>query len=243
MRPVLLITRPEPGATRTANALRQAAGATFQTVISPLLAMRFRGALPVIGAGDVPVFTSMNGVRAYRKGGGPAGRRALAVGDATAAAACEAGLETVSAGGDVESLIALVLRDPPSGRLVHLRGLETRGDLGSRLRAAGLVCDEAVVYEQTSQPLSKAGQAALAGTSPVVTPVFSPRTAAELALYSPANAPVFVAAMSPAVADALSPLAPRRVLIAEAPTAAAMQAATLRLLPEAAALETGGGAE
>ena len=42
MRPVLLITRPEPGATRTANALRQAAGDTFQTVISPLLAMRFR---------------------------------------------------------------------------------------------------------------------------------------------------------------------------------------------------------
>ncbi|SLN24741.1 uroporphyrinogen-III synthase [Roseivivax jejudonensis] len=239
----LLLTRPEAGSARFLERLRARHLDGFVPVVSPLISIVHRPHLPEIPPDTLLVFTSAHAVQAYAGAGGPPGAHAFAVGDATAAAARDAGLEPVSAGGTVETLLTHLLAKRPDKPILHLRGRVTRGDLVGRLRAEGLTAGAAIVYDQPACPLSTEARAALDATAPVIAPVFSPRTARLLARAAPIRAPLLVAAMSNRVADALEPLAPLRMHVAEAPDAAAMADAVAALLQEAAMLEAGGGAE
>ncbi|WP_037266924.1 uroporphyrinogen-III synthase [Roseivivax halodurans] len=240
-RPVLLLTRTEAAALRFHGLLAEAPA--HDLIVSPLLSIRFRGALPDIPAGTILLLTSANAARAYAALGGSPALRAYAVGEATAAAAREAGLAPESVGGDVEAMLSRLLADRPDAPLLHLRGAETRGRLTERLAEAGLAASEAVTYDQDLQPLSAEARSALDGAVPVVAPLFSPRTAEAFAGGRPFAAPLYIAAMSDAVADAAAEAQAERVCVADAPDARTMARETVALLRHAAALEARNGAE
>ena len=178
----LLITRPEHDAERTA---RRLADLGHNAIIAPLMKVHFRPgpALDLAGVQGVLV-TSANGLRAFvsRQGGAVSGLPVLAVGDATARAARDAGFDDVlSAGGDVHDLARLV-RDrmrPDGGPLVHVAGTKLAGDLAGMLTADGFVCRREVLYEaRAAESLPDSARDALAGGGVDGVLIYSPRTAA-----------------------------------------------------------------
>lgn len=222
--PRVLLTRPAAQSDRFAADLRARLPGVDIT-ISPLLAPEYlRPTLPE-GPHAAVIFTSETGVAAARGLGGLPDL-AWCVGERTAAAAQVAGFRTVTGGGDAALLVqAMVqaMRDapPPAGRLIHLRGRDARGNVAQRLWDAGLPCDEAVVYAQEPQPLTPRAQLLLQDSQPVIVPLFSPRSALIFARRARgARAPLWIAALSPAVAAASPPAA--RTDTADRPDAAAM---------------------
>lgn len=220
--PVILLTRPATQSARFAERLELP---TARIVISPLIAPVFlRPTLPD-GPFAALVLTSETGVEAAAQYAGLP-KRAFCVGDRTALAAQSAGFSATSAQGDAEALVGLILSNP-SAPLLHLRGREARGDIAKRLSAHGLPTAEAVVYAQEEQPLTPEATALLQGQTPVLAPVFSPRSAEILAAEChrvSAKAPMTIVAMSAAVAKAASRM-DAVVFTAAEPTAESMAVA------------------
>jgi uroporphyrinogen-III synthase len=198
-------------------------GAAAPVLIAPVTEIRKAPGAPGLEAHAGAIFTSVNGVGALGVEG--RGRRAWCGGERTAAAAREAGFDAVAAGGDAEALVAAVIASGERGPFLHARGREARGEVATRLRAAGIGCVEAVVYDQVALPLTAEAQALLAREAPVLVPLFSPMSAARLAAALadiPLRAPLLVAAMSPAVAAAWTGPAPLRLAVARRPDSTAM---------------------
>ncbi|QYK41973.1 MAG: uroporphyrinogen-III synthase [Paracoccaceae bacterium] len=218
--PRILLTRPAAQGMRFArDLLARLPGA--EILHSPLLAPAFLSPPQPAAMPDAVIFTSETGVEAARRLGWPLPDRAWCVGDRTAAVATAAGFRARSAGGDAAALVGLLLAGPRSGRLLHLRGADSRGEVAATLAAAGIPTDEAIIYEQRAQPLLPAARAWLDQTRKVIVPLFSPRTAQLFAAEaSRARAPLHIAALSDAVAAAAPPAA--RVSVAARPDAAAM---------------------
>jgi uroporphyrinogen-III synthase len=147
----VLVTRSEPGASKTAAALRKRGA---EPVIAPVLRVEFPDEIEVgLSRTSALLFTSPNAVRAWLACRSETDLPAFCVGDATAAAAEEAGFAKVrSAGGDASDLIALCAARlvPGRHRLLHLRGKHAAGDLAGRLRTLGFEVDEGVIYEAVS---------------------------------------------------------------------------------------------
>ncbi|WP_371038797.1 MULTISPECIES: uroporphyrinogen-III synthase [unclassified Rhodosalinus] len=241
--PVLLLTRPHDASERFATELSRILGdAAPEVCISPLMRVDFAGRLP--GMADVAalVFTSANGVRAFVAAGGPRGLPAFAVGEATAEAARRAGISAQPAGGDAQALVAHVAARRPAGRIVHVRGEHARGDVAMRLRAAGLRVEEAVLYRQVLLPFTDSARRVLAGRAPVVAPLFSPRTAEQFARQHRGGAPLWLVAMSEAVAGRVSHLPARRIAVATRPDAPSMLKGVAQLIESAVRLESDEGA-
>ncbi|MCQ0971345.1 uroporphyrinogen-III synthase [Paracoccus sp. TK19116] len=141
------------------------------------------------------------------------GRPAYCVGPATAKAARDAGFRVIEGSGDLAGLKPLIA---VSGLdLIHPHGRHVAGDSG----VPGIV-----VYDQLEVPLNEAAQALLAGRTPVILPLFSPRAARLVAAeIGDAPAPLSVVALSEAVAQSWRSVAGDRgsMTIAAAPTAAA----------------------
>lgn len=200
-RPVLILTRPALAAARFRA---QAAGllADVDLVEAPVLEIV---ALPVAAlprpARDYAavIFTSENGAAQAGRLGLPRDIPAWCVGGQTARAAQAAGFATRTAGGDADSLVALMQAEGAKGPVLHIRGAHARGAVAGRLGAAGIVTDECVAYDQRALPLPDAVAQAVRGPQPVVLTLYSPRSAALLraALPDPAR-PVHLAAISAA---------------------------------------------
>lgn len=161
----ILVTRPEPDNARTAAALRARGHAPL---LAPLL--RVEPVAAEIGAGPFAavLITSANALRALATH--PARARvtalpAFAVGEATAAAAREAGFASVEAAeGDAASLVRLVrarfgARCAP---LLYLAGADRAADLGAALAQDGIAVTLAVIYRALLQPLTADARAELA---------------------------------------------------------------------------------
>jgi uroporphyrinogen-III synthase len=228
--PRILLTRPAVQSLRFARDLRAAVPFALRITISPLLT-------PVLLSGAVPqqpvaglVFTSETGVRAYAAQSARIAPMAYCVGDRTARAARASGLRVVSADGDAEALIRLILSQAHEGPLLHLRGRDARGDVAPRLTAAGVRTDAAIVYDQQPCPPTPAALRLLGGRVPVIVPLFSPRSARLFAAGVKPAAPLRVVAMSAAVADAVGADLAVDVAIAARPTSDAMIAAVAQLL-------------
>ena len=229
--PRILLTRPADQGARFADDLRNRFGNWIDIAESPLIAPRFVTVALPDGPYAAVIFTSETAVLAAQDLPGLP-RKAFAVGDRTATAARAAGFHTSSANGDAAALIQL-LTDANPGRVLHLHGQDTRGDVVGHLRLAGMQAEGAVVYVQDAQPLTARAQAWLDdGDWPVIAPLFSPRTAT---LFSAARilAPLWLANLSPAVDAAATLTAARRVTAAQ-PDAQAMLDAVASLLGPAA---------
>ena len=197
MRPVLIITRPDPDGARFAAAVTEAVA--VDVILSPLMEIV---PLDAQCQADEVVFTSTNGVGQAARLGLKSGR-AWCVGDRTAEMAREAGFDAVSAQGTVEDLLALILAEGPKAALGHIRGKEARGDLGPRLRANGINCVDVVAYAQVAVPLTDIAKAVIEGADPVIIPLFSPRSADLLIGQVKIGPHVKLLAMSDAVARML----------------------------------------
>jgi uroporphyrinogen-III synthase len=224
MPPPFLLTRPEGRADGLADLIRRRFGAQSRILHAPLMAPEFLDADPPEGIAGL-IFTSETGVAAFGRLSPGLRLPAWCVGDSTAAAARAAGHDARSAAGDAAALVALLAGLRPSGLLLHARGQDSRGDVAGRLSAAGLSVAEAVVYRQIAVALTDAARALLAGGDAVALPLLSPRTARILAgqlQAAPARAPLWVAALSPAVAAEAQALAPARLQIAARPDLSAL---------------------
>jgi uroporphyrinogen-III synthase len=144
----LLVTRPEPNATRTAQALRARRHAVL---VAPLLSAQNIDA-DFAGPYGAVLMTSANAARAAAADKRCAALRELpayVVGHRTADAAREAGFADVeSADGALADLVRLVAARfaSSSATLLYLAGQDRAGDLAGELAAHGIAVDTAVIY-------------------------------------------------------------------------------------------------
>ena len=232
----ILMTRPE----RSARQFVQALGPLpdgFEVVHSPLIDIKTTGPLPDLERIGGVVFSSKNGVAAWRDLGGPVVDTCYTIGDATADAAREIGFNPISASGAADDLVAHIIKDRPTVRLMHIHGTHTRGEIAKRLSVAGIPTDNATIYDQPLLPLSDRAKTVLAGNRPVILPLFSPRTAAQFVAEAAPNAPVLVAALSESVAKPLENINFTSLVIAEEPNSPSMICSVARLIDQAQKLE------
>jgi uroporphyrinogen-III synthase len=143
----LLVTRPEPDATRTAETLR-ARG--HEVLVAPLLAtltIAADFARPYEGV----LMTSANAARAlaaHPRRGELTQLSCFTVGDRSAEAARAAGFtNTISANGALADLVDLVAaRFQSSARLLYLAGEDRAGDLAGEFAKRGITVDTVVIY-------------------------------------------------------------------------------------------------
>ncbi|NPD17390.1 uroporphyrinogen-III synthase [Xinfangfangia sp. D13-10-4-6] len=233
--PWLLNIRPEPQASRFAAGLAARYGAALPVITSPLMQTVFLSPLLPPDHFAALVLTSEAGAMAaagLRRAGAVLPDLAFCVGDRTAEIAKIAVTETVSAKGDARDLLALLAgraEDP----LLYLHGEDRAADLGVALAPGGRRVVSVVAYRQQEMPLNPAATAALTWESPLIVPLFSPRSA-RLFLRAVAGQgldhinPVVISENTRAV---LPEMLAKRALIADRPDGPSMLAAIARLVP------------
>jgi uroporphyrinogen-III synthase len=226
IRPAVLVTRPAAASARFASTLADRFGDRVEPILSPLMQPVFhQPALPQQRF-DAVVFTSEAGVEGARHlmaSGVSLPTRAFCVGNLTAKVAATHGFEAQSAEGDASALVAMILRSAVGGPLLYLHGRDTRGDLAEQLNSAGIVTHSALVYQQDPFPLSPLAVSRLAQPGPVLVPLFSPRSADLFCAALPASmAPLYLAAMSAAVATQADPIPHHALRVAARPDGDAM---------------------
>ncbi|MGV3579544.1 uroporphyrinogen-III synthase [Brevundimonas sp.] len=206
----LWITRAQPGAERTAERLTDLG---FTPVVASLLTIRPLDIRPDLTGIEALAFTSRNGVKAFAAGSPVPALPIFAVGDATAAAAREAGFTDVrSADGDLRALAALIRTEGAGLTILHPAAAEPAGDLAALVGDTARITTVAV-YEavETSPAPPEVWNAVL---------IHSPRAARALAVrLSPeAVADRIAVAISPAAAEPLTATGFAEIRIAEVPT-------------------------
>ena len=222
----LIVTRPEPDATRTAQALIRLG---HEAILSPMLdIVTDRSAKIPARHYQAVLVTSSNAVRALAtRPVRPVTVEVplLAVGDQTALEAKRAGFGAArSAGGALDDLVALVGAElsPAAGPLLYAAGEEQAGDLAGKLQEQGFDVETAIVYRAEPRPrLANVAEAALkAGTVDGVL-LYSRRSAAAFALalraggLAPLASSVTCFCISASTAEAVAKVTAGRVLIAE----------------------------
>lgn len=229
----VLVTRPEPEASRTAGALARRG---HEAVVAPLfvaepVAAEIDGPFAALAVTSPRTIAMMSADRC----GALAGLPAFAVGDRTAGALAAAGFTDIrSAAGDLRALATLIAAAglPRGARILHPGGEDRAGDLASALAPSGLAVVSAVVYRMT--PAAAWPQAAAQS--------LADGTLGAVLHYSPRAAEVFRhlcltqgwaaeacrlrhVCLSAAVAAMLEPLGLACVIIAQHPDEAALLAA------------------
>jgi uroporphyrinogen-III synthase len=230
----ILLTRPREASDRFVARLR-AEGIGLPVLISPVLRIEpCEADMPADMAGAI--FTSKNGVAAVPGRNLPA----WCVGWATADAAEVKGWRAIAAEGEAQSLLRRILADAPEGKLVHFRGEHMRVDVAARLRESGFEAVDIVAYRQEAEPLCEEARALLERENPVILPLFSPRSAAQVAKAGPFRAPLLIVAISDAVAQEVACLSPKHVIVTPEPDAEFMVAGIKQFADAACRIETDG---
>jgi uroporphyrinogen-III synthase len=196
----LLLTRPRAVSEVFAQQVQDAVG-PLQILIAPLIEIEFLEIDAVPNAQTI-IFTSRNGVLAWERAELPTTAQCYCVGQVTADAAHALGFEVHVSGGTVEHLVDDLKNAAPAGKILHVHGEHTRGNLVERLIASGLNACGLIAYEQHLLELSHDAQTLLLGGAPVIVPLFSPRTAAQFAKTGPYGSQVDVIAISNSAAQA-----------------------------------------
>src|SRR5690242_15585240 len=230
----VLITRPAADATELAAALRMHG---HEVLFDPLLttseepgsAAALERSLPGVQA---VVFTSPNGVRAFAAASRRRNIPVIALGDASMAAARAAHFgEIESVDGDAEALTSLVVGrlNPLGGALLVVTGAEVGRDLARVLGAAGFSVRRVALYRaEPAQAFSSKVVAGFKSGTIDAAVFFSPGTATVFARLIAASG--FAAACegmtavvtSPAVGAALKGINFDNLVVARAPTQAAI---------------------
>jgi len=238
---VLLLNRPRPAAERFVSGLPGSVLDRVQVCFAPLVGIR-----PVDSPIDWQdargiIFTSSNGVAAASAADTFRGFPCYCVGRATTAAAKAAGWAAQMAGQTADDLVATLQNEAKTGPLLHLHGRHTRGDIAARLTASGLKTRAQVLYDQDLLPFTDAAQRVLRADLPVITLLFSPRTARHFAQTVQYSAPLWLGALSDAVAKPLFSLEKAPIEVAKSPDAESMGEVLEILLNRASRVEAGQG--
>ncbi|MBB97849.1 MAG: uroporphyrinogen III synthase [Rhodobacteraceae bacterium] len=236
--PVLLLTRPRSASEALATRLSDAP--PHRVVISPILAIRHLPPPPDSRAAGL-IFSSANGVEAAASL--PKQCPVHAVGDTTAAAARAAGWRTEIIGQTADDLVDRLIRSCPPTPLLHLHGAHTRGDIAARLTAAGLPTSAHVIYDQVAQDMTPEAHAVLNASSPVILPIFSPRSARLLSSAIKPLAPVHVIALSSAVAEEVHVPDMTSLHVCDTPSRGSMDAALISALRRLCRVEGSSGGD
>lgn len=226
MPPLLLLTRPEGPSRRFAA--EAAVLPPHEVLIAPLTEVV---ALPfdrrVFDGAEGVILTSANAVPMLPR---LPGLPAWCVGAATAKAAQAAGFAARNGGGDAAALLRVLEREGPKGTLVYAHGADIARDLAAELPGLRAVA----VYDARARDPGPKVQAALAGSRPVIAPLFSPRSAQLFAALPGAlTAPALhLVAISPACAAALP--APLAAIVADTPDSGGMLRAIRAAMPHPA---------
>ncbi len=227
--PRIVLTRPQAAARRFAARLL-AARPKADVVVSPILDISYRENVQLPEA-DLLVFTSVHGVEGHARLGGVK-HPAFCVGETTASAVRALGYDVRAVAAD-SAVLETVLQEHPKKRLLHARGAYVAGKLAESNE--NLV--EAIVYDQPARLLTQEAQEAFSGERAVVLPLFSPRSARELAKQIDASAPLYAVFMSPSVKEQFGNVPLVQSRIAQTASGDAMLEATVALFDAACALE------
>ncbi len=224
----LIVTRPEPEATRTARVLIRLG---HEAILSPMLDIvtDHKARIPARDF-QALAMTSSNAVRALAERADQVVPRDLplfAVGDRTALEAKRAGFANArSAGGSLGDLVRLLAAElsADAGPLLYLAGETLAGDLAGELRASGFDVETAIVYRAVPRTrLSGVAEDALKADSVDGALVYSRRSAEAFASalgaagLAPLAERVALFCLSEAAAGPLSQLTAGKVLVSERP--------------------------
>jgi uroporphyrinogen-III synthase len=219
----LLVTRPEPDATRQAERL---AARGHEPVLAPLLAIETETDMPLeLDGAQALLVTSRNALRALALHPDLVASLRLplfAVGGATAKAAAELGFAKVTAGPGTGEALSRLIADtltPKAGALVHLAGETVAFDLKSALQAKGFTLRQPVLYRAVAATgLPESALALLNAGKLDGVILMSPRTAAIFAALVVRHEALTQASrldcycLSAAVAQAVEPLKARAIV-------------------------------
>ena len=234
MKPPLLLTRPLQQSQRFSGAFRARFGANWPVHIAPLSQTVFLDAGLDIADVDALIFTSETGVAGFARLSQRRDLPAWCVGQHTAAAERAAGFAAIAGPGDARALAGRIRAEAATGRFLHVRGRVVAVDLEKMLNTAGTVTKSVICYDQIACPLNDAARALLGDDMPVLVPLFSPGSAKLfVAAGAGARAPLLVAMMSGAVAQAAGSLHAAQRMVSPAPDAQGMLDTLGRLIAAA----------
>lgn len=220
-KPTILITRPEPQASKFADACRRELDDPH-LILSPILRPKLIGQAIQGERFSACVFTSPFGVvGADRIWSGPR-PSAYAVGDQTASDAIQKGWNCKSAGGSSDDLANVLRTDDCRGLVAWPCGVDRTDSWIASLDAQSVRIEPIEVYQQLREPLSNDARAALSSPGRIVLPLFSERSATFAASETAdAAADIVPVAISANVAAAFGAPVP---FVASEPTADAVLA-------------------
>ncbi|MBV1867273.1 MAG: uroporphyrinogen-III synthase [Marinosulfonomonas sp.] len=227
--PIIILTRP----IHQGEAFRDLLGPDAQVIVSPVLEIR---QIPVdreLKNYDALIFTSRNAVAAAANSFDLRGLKAFVVGEKTAEQARLRGVSVIGLAQDADVLVGVIRAALPNGKLLHIRGRYTAGDIQGKLVLVGIETDYCVCYEQNAYPLSSAAKDSLTSHASVVLPLFSPRSAAVLSAdlqELQVKAEITLVAISKATLSAWKGPDPVQSVVAQTPDGQAMLQEILRLI-------------
>lgn len=229
-RPTLLLTRPEAASLRFAGQFRALLGNDWPVIITPLMRTVWQvGPVEPAGARGI-IFTSETAVRALERLTKRRDLVAWCVGERTAEAARAAGYAVRVGPGDGAGLAQMILADSAIGPFYWPRGRDFAFDMEAVLARAGIETISAALYHQEPLALCADARLELAADRPVLLPLFSARSAELLGRSLPAaHAPLWVGAISLAVAQVAQALKPARLVVAAKPDSESLLAALYKL--------------
>lgn len=241
--PSILLTRPVGRSERFARQLRDRFGADLKIEIAPIMRIESCVGADPLPPGHAVIFTSTSAVQVLCDQMPGTGIAAFCVGTATTQAARDAGWDAICAGRDARELVDTLLANPPEMPLIHLRGSHVRGAVAAQLDAQSVPCTERIVYRQMENSLTVTAQNLLKSASPVILPLFSPRSAELLSARVPQQSgDLWLVTLSDAVTRAWGTTPYARIAQAETPDLPGMLAAMAPLISQVRKLEGGGRA-
>ena len=180
LKPKLLITRPVNSASDFASFFEKELQKN-QIIISPVLKIKFFKRPKKLQKSHFVIFTSSNGVKAAGEASN-SNIRAMCVGDRTTNLASSFGYSAEKFGDNVEQLISTLCKDRKiKEEILHVHGKYTKGNVVTKLREAGFLCNEWVGYDQVATKLSISALDAVKKGNKIILPIFqTPRR-----IYSP----------------------------------------------------------
>ena len=211
---ILLLTRPEAQSRRVLADVQEEMGENIACLISPVLEIETRDVAVRLEGYVGLILTSVNGVAAAPD---LTGRRVHCVGTRTGEAAQDKGADLGVVALDAARLVERILESGIGAPLLHLRGEHARGEIAHTLSSAGIETHEAVVYAQRPVTMARDAIRLIEGDSPLVLPLYSPRSARLVGKAAHPGAQVHVIALSQAVAQEYAAVTGREAEVCASP--------------------------
>ncbi len=222
-RPPLFLTRPKAASVRFAAQFRLRVSADWPVVISPRMETVWLAPSVEISGVDGVVFTSESAVRGFVRLSANRELRAYCVGPRTAKVATAFGFSVIAGPGNALGLSRIIIAEGGSRRLLYPHGSHVAQDMGDLLKSAGIETVFVIVYDQVPIAMTQEAKQLMAQNTPILLPVFSVRSLQLLAEVMPPDRPgLYIAAISPAVAQVAAAMRPQHLVTAARPDGEAM---------------------